>query len=230
MSLSHSPNIVRDGLILCLDAANRKSYPGNGTTWYDISGNNNDATLVNSPVYNSSGYFELIRSSTQYAYTTDNLISKIGLGNVSYTIEIIFNLNSAPTGVGTNAFSLAGHASANGIGTQVKNGITVNFGYRSTSNFDDTNILSLSTWYHAIFTREVGVSNRIYINGKLGATNSISNLTVLDPSTSEFQIGNAQERVGAMDGYISYVNVYNLFFTDVMAKQNFNALRGRYGL
>ena len=39
MGLSHSPKIVTDGLVLCLDAANAKSYPGSGTTWYDLSGN-----------------------------------------------------------------------------------------------------------------------------------------------------------------------------------------------
>ena len=48
MSLHHSPKIITDGLVLCLDARNTKSYPGTGTTWYDISGNNNHATLVDS--------------------------------------------------------------------------------------------------------------------------------------------------------------------------------------
>ena len=41
--------IVRNGLVLYLDAANKKSYPGYGTRWADLSGNNNHATLTNSP-------------------------------------------------------------------------------------------------------------------------------------------------------------------------------------
>lgn len=45
MALGHSPQIVRDGLVLYLDAANPKSYSGSGTTWYDLTGNNNNATL-----------------------------------------------------------------------------------------------------------------------------------------------------------------------------------------
>ena len=45
MGLSHSPNIVTDGLVLCLDAANRRSYPGSGNSWLDLSGNGNNGTF-----------------------------------------------------------------------------------------------------------------------------------------------------------------------------------------
>ena len=45
MALRHSPKIVTDGLVLALDAANTRSYPGSGSTWFDLSGNNHNATL-----------------------------------------------------------------------------------------------------------------------------------------------------------------------------------------
>jgi len=54
VALSHSPKIVTDGLVLCLDAGNPKSYPGSGTTWTDLSGNSNNGTLVNGVGYNGS--------------------------------------------------------------------------------------------------------------------------------------------------------------------------------
>ena len=59
MALQHSPSIVTSGLVLCVDAANPRSYPGSGTTWYDASGNGNTGTLSNGPVYTSgiNGYF-----------------------------------------------------------------------------------------------------------------------------------------------------------------------------
>ena len=44
MSSHHNPRIVTDGLVLSLDAANPKSYPGSGTTWSDLTKNNNDIT------------------------------------------------------------------------------------------------------------------------------------------------------------------------------------------
>ena len=39
--------IVTDELKLCLDASNPASYHGSGTTWYDLSGNGNNGTMVN---------------------------------------------------------------------------------------------------------------------------------------------------------------------------------------
>jgi hypothetical protein len=51
MAYFHSPTIVTNGLVLCLDSANTESYPGSGTTWTDLSGNGNNGTLVNGPVF-----------------------------------------------------------------------------------------------------------------------------------------------------------------------------------
>ena len=38
--------VARDGIIGAWDAAGKRSYPGTGTTWYDVAGGNN-STLVN---------------------------------------------------------------------------------------------------------------------------------------------------------------------------------------
>ena len=51
MAFSFSPRIVTDGLVLYLDAANQRSYPGSGTTWSDISRGGNNGTLVNGPTF-----------------------------------------------------------------------------------------------------------------------------------------------------------------------------------
>jgi hypothetical protein len=51
MSSSSGPDIITNGLVLSLDAANRFSYPGSGTTWTDRSGNGNNGTLVSSPTF-----------------------------------------------------------------------------------------------------------------------------------------------------------------------------------
>ena len=59
MGINYSPKIVTDNLVLCLDAANPLSYPGSGNTWYDLSGNGNNGTLVNGVAHNNQGYFTL---------------------------------------------------------------------------------------------------------------------------------------------------------------------------
>ena len=60
MAYSNGPKIVTDGLVLCLDAANSKSYPGTGTAWNDLSGNGNNGTLINGVGYNSNNGVSLV--------------------------------------------------------------------------------------------------------------------------------------------------------------------------
>jgi hypothetical protein len=68
MAFNYSPKIVTDGLVLYLDAANTKSYPGSGTTWNDLSGNGYDGTLVNGPTFDSeSGGNFLLDGVNDYA-------------------------------------------------------------------------------------------------------------------------------------------------------------------
>ena len=55
MGTTYGHKIITDGLVLCLDAANTKSYPGSGTTWADLTGNNS-CELQNSPSF-SAGVF-----------------------------------------------------------------------------------------------------------------------------------------------------------------------------
>ena len=56
MAEIHGPKIVRDGLVLYLDAADKNSYPGSGTTWYDLSGNGFHHNLSGSPTYNGNSF------------------------------------------------------------------------------------------------------------------------------------------------------------------------------
>ena len=51
MTAHAGPDAVDNGLVLALDAADTNSYPGSETTWYDLSGNSNDSTLINSPTF-----------------------------------------------------------------------------------------------------------------------------------------------------------------------------------
>jgi hypothetical protein len=54
MSVIKGPNVVREGLVLHLDAGTTRSYPGSGTTWNDLSGSENTGTLTNGPTFNSA--------------------------------------------------------------------------------------------------------------------------------------------------------------------------------
>jgi hypothetical protein len=74
VGVSYNSSIVTNGLVLCLDAGNPRSYPGSGTNWYDVSGINNTTTLVNSPVYNSANLGSIAFDGIDdYGITTANL-------------------------------------------------------------------------------------------------------------------------------------------------------------
>jgi len=72
MAFNNGPRITTNGLVLCLDASDRNSYPGTGTTWYDVSGNGYNATLTNGPTWSSTGYF-IFDGSNDYADISLNL-------------------------------------------------------------------------------------------------------------------------------------------------------------
>ena len=91
MATRYSPAIVTSGLVLCLDAANRKSYPGSGTTWTDLSGNGNNGTLIDSPTFNTDGIGSL---------SFNGLNSYIGISSPSS------RFNWTPSSTGFNNMTL----------------------------------------------------------------------------------------------------------------------------
>jgi formylglycine-generating enzyme required for sulfatase activity len=79
-----SSGIVTDGLVLWLDAGTKPSYPGSGTTWIDLSGNNNNGTLVNGPTYSSTNGGVVV-----FDGVNDYVSVPINLSTSNYTIIAI---------------------------------------------------------------------------------------------------------------------------------------------
>jgi hypothetical protein len=78
MALNYGPALVTNGLVLSLDAADKNSYPGTGTTWYDISGNGYHHTIVNSPTHNGTAF---VLNGTQ-GFTYANMVTNNALCTV----------------------------------------------------------------------------------------------------------------------------------------------------
>ena len=81
MPTSAGPNIIENGLVLALDAADRNSYPGTGTTWYDLTSNKIDFVLTNGPVFNSGS-----NGSIQFDGSNDLALN-------SYTTNSPYNIS-----------------------------------------------------------------------------------------------------------------------------------------
>jgi hypothetical protein len=99
------PNsLVTSGLVVHLDASDPSSYPGTGTTWFDLSGNNKHATFVGSPTWFSSGYFTGFTTSN-YMSIDDNPYSVIPTSNADRTVIAVAKTGVTTTNVATHLFS-----------------------------------------------------------------------------------------------------------------------------
>ena len=97
MGFYRGPNIVKDGLVLHLDAANYKSYPGSGTTWSDLSGNGNNGTLTNGPTFDSGNRGSIVfDGSNDFVYLSNP--SSLAFGTGDFSIEIWCNPDSINEG------------------------------------------------------------------------------------------------------------------------------------
>ena len=90
MASAAGPNIITDGLVLHLDAANTNSYPGSGTTWTDISGKGHNGTLTNGPTFNSGDMGTIVFDGSNDTVTL-SANSDFDFGTGDFTIEGFFN-------------------------------------------------------------------------------------------------------------------------------------------
>lgn len=227
--------IVTRDLILHLDAAKYTSYPDSGTTWYDVSGYGHHATLNNGMSVQDTttkGKNFGLDGANDYATVNDNLVSLIGLGDSSYTLEAWIYVETSQ-GTTTSADSIVGLTSSTGYGMQVgvsNSNPRINFGARSTSNFYSSEF-SYNTWTHVVLSRIAGVSLRGYLNGSFDSSQGYTYQTLASPSDGDLTIGYSGPRIsGYFDGNIAIVRVYKTGLTDAEVAQNYNAQKSRFGL
>ena len=219
MALAHSPKIITDGLVLCLDAGNSKSYPGSGSTWTDLSGQGNNGTLSTTYTHNSAEGF--LKFSGSGVATIPSLL----LSNVTW--EIFYRSNSSDT------FSQYGRILDFGD-TTISLGTALSYQLRMWTNAGGSRSAESTlngvgqdnTWHHIIYSYDGSTTafyfDSVYQNGyaKSGALNG--------GSSADLTIGNGDALL--FNGDIAVVRVYNRALTASEISQNFNALRGRFGI
>ena len=94
MGIAYNPRTITDGLVLCLDAGNSKSYPGSGTTWTDLSGNGNNGSLLNGTGYSSDNLGVLVLDGVN-DYITSYDDADVFVDDNSLTVSIFVNIDEA---------------------------------------------------------------------------------------------------------------------------------------
>jgi len=215
--------IVTSGLVLALDAGRTLSYVGSGTTWTDISGNGNTGTLTNGPTYSSANFGSIVFDGTNDYVNCGNAANlQITVGTISAWFNAN-NGNSGYNGIITKQFAWSLFVGDNllitydwGNGTNRSTGITV----------------GNSTWNYAAmtFTETVGTPSNnaiIYLNGTSVLTTTVKH----SDQAGSVVIGEGGVGVSQnFGGNIAQASVYNRVLTATEITQNYNALKGRFGL
>jgi hypothetical protein len=236
MAFGNGPKIVTDGLVFTIDASDQNSYISGSLTWKDLSGNGNNATLINGPVYSSTNGGTIVFDGTNDGA---NIPTNTTLQPpTSLTMESVFKLNSF-----TNGYFIVAH-SGNFGGAYVKYGfrLLTSGGVMAYMNTNTTNgsiiqnnsniNIVLNTWIHATMTYD-GASSKIYINGSLANTGAISGTINYTEYGSPYylSIGRKSETEGGyVSGSVSVVKVYNKALSATEVLQNYNALKSRFNL
>lgn len=236
MGISYNPKIVTDGLVLCLDAANVKSYPGSGTTWNDISTTKTTGTLTSGATYSSNDKGIIVLDGVDdHVVVSNPQLFNAGSGNFSIDCwlkqKTINRYNGIVEGraTGLHGFLWILNYPSQGnacffLNTTLESGQNI---YNSTTtNFATTN------WMHTAVTIDRS-SEKItfYKNGmQEGSQVSITSSGTIDPGSGySYLIGGDY---GGAEAHIdvSCIKHYNRLLTPIEVLQNFNAVRGRFGI
>ena len=229
MALAHSPRIVTDGLVLCLDAGNTKSYPGSGTTWTDLSGNGRNGVLTNGPTYsNGSLVFD---GTDDRVVITNNELARIGTGNHTITAwvnnDIVTEEDFIGTGTSQGDVLLMIYIQAGGGAGGFRGHAWSSTG--SSNTIDSPRAIGTGNWN--MLTQRVtwGGNIDLFENGVLTKTQVLSGGAPTS-SRTKFIIGSRTDggSGGHFDGKIANVQAYNRALTASEIQQNYNALKGRY--
>ena len=243
-NISHSfatattfPKIVTNGLVLDFDAGQQNSYSGSGTTWTDLSGRGNNGTLTNGPTYNGANGGSIVFDGVNdYGVLINTSSLRPGAGD--FTIEAwIYKTGTSGGNVGDvatiygTAWSGGSAAGAWILYANENSGTKITFAIWNTGIVTSTTTILTNQWYHIVVSR-IGTTVRLYINNVLESTGTSS--ANANNSAYNIYVGlyyDPSGFLGYFNGRIPIVRLYNgkgLTATEIT--QNYNALRGRFGL
>lgn len=221
-------NIVTNGLVLYLDAANYNSYTSGSTTWRDLSGNGFNGTLTNGPTYNSANVGSIAFDGVNdYVDLGGSLILK---PTTSITVSTWIRFNAMVADVRALSDWHQNGATDRWI-FYITNSNTIQW-YLLTNSFASAVPFSpvlLNTWYNFTGVYD-GISQIFYVNGVFhNSTPKTGNMNT-STTTQPVRLGGQVTAGGYHNGNISTTLIYNRALSATEILQNFNATRARFRL
>jgi hypothetical protein len=242
MATRYSPSIVTSGLVLCLDAANPRSYSTGNTVWADLSNNQKDTTMYNAgnstytssppgaPIFSSDGRGSFIfdgndfgKFATITAGSTITVSTWCKTTNSSRENGILSHCNGGPVNLG--------YAITSG---------KMKYWYYTSSWQISNSVASVNdgNWKNLVWSKS-GTSMSMYINGDLDSTVTLTgDVTgplvavgcLWGPCNSDSYGAGTDAYSQCFDGTISNISVYNRQLSATEVSQNYNATKSRFGL
>lgn len=222
--------IVRYGLVLQLDAGIFNTVTG--TTWYDLSGNSNSGTLTNGPTFSSGNggsivfdgandYIAIGDKTSLRLGSAGSMCSWVNLTSGGLTFQQIMGKRSTGAASGFD-YMLDLSSTGRNLRGLISNGSSFNIITGGTT-------LNYNTWYFVCFIWN-GSNLYVYLNSSSDAT-AVSQTVTPQSTTKPFDIAIARDPTSKyFKGNISMSMVYNRALSSTEITQNYNALKGRYGL
>lgn len=222
MGQHYGTKIPRNGLVLHVDAANPKSYPGSGNSVTDLSKEDNQITFYTTPSITENSF------DFTAAYDDGLTVANNSFELADFSIEVVFKV------LGTHAhYDGALVSSGNWNSEHWALSITQNNASIRTRNPSRTvsHSFTTDTWYHLVYTR-IGSSLYFFLNGDLIDSYTWTGFIPLDSNASNTGIGRETYAGGYfnLNGKIALAKIYEVGFSESRAKSNFEVYRGRFGI
>jgi len=220
MAFAYSPKIVTDGLVFAVDAGNTKSYPGSGTTWKDLSGNGNDGTLTNGPTFDSGNGGNIVFDGGNDYVDVSNLRLITNDFDDKFTINVWVKTTTT-----SNYNRIVQFQHNVGLYLCSDGGFGVQSGGDNSGVCASGTFIRDGNWHHIVVTYDEGIGYTGYKDGQL-----VFDVSTIDTEPSDdinTVIGKGDQY---FNGSLAAVSFYNKILTPEEVAQNYNALKGRFGL
>ena len=231
-------NIFKEGLLLHLDSGSPASFAGSGNTWNDLSGNNYNGTLMNSPSFSDdNGGMINLNGSTQWVEL--NSFAGVLSNSSSYTISIWFKsteTNASGQVYNNSIFSMHNSSGGNifriGAAPDASKGIYYNFGVGASEGraSSGTNLHD-NQWHNVFISKNTSSQAQFYLDNNLVSTNNANTDGTPFNNVGKVSIGQEFDNASTSDhfqGSIPVVIIYNNVLTQNERTELYNSYKKRY--